>query len=801
MSFLVFLAGALALGFFGARFLLVAAYGALFLWWWGASTLVWVPYLLLVALFGLPPLRRAVISGPLAGLLKRAGLLPAISDTEREALEAGGVWFEGELFGGSPDWARLMRESYPRLNDAERAFLDGPVEEVCAMTDDWLVFQKRGLAPKVWAKLREDGFFGMIIPKQYGGLEFSSTAVSAVIAKLSSRSIPLGITAMLPNSLGPAELLLHYGTEQQKDRLLPRLATGEEVPCFALTEPHAGSDAGSMRARGVVFRAEDGTLMLRLSWQKRYITMASIATTIGLAFKLEDPDNLLGRGTAPGITAALVPGDTPGITRGDCHDPLNVPFYNCPFEGKDVVVPVDAIIGGPERAGQGWRMLMEQLAAGRGIMLPAQATAGTQHAARVAGAYSMVRRQFGMPVGVFEGVQEPLARIGGSAYILEAARRFTCGGLDAGIKPAVVTAIAKYQFTEALRRNINDAMDVLGGAAISRGPRNLLAHAYFAAPISITVEGANILTRSLMIFGQGAIRCHPWAYKEIIALQDGDIESFDQAFWGHVHHVWRNSSRTMLLWLSRGYFAHCPYEGEARRWMQKLSWASAQFALTADLAMGLYGGALKRKETLAGRFSDIFSWMYLASAVLRRWEADGRLREDLPLFRWSMAHAMYEIQKGFEDLYRNFDAPLVGGWFRTVESWFSRINPIGRGPRDEDAAEVVKVLQTPGPQRDRLLGVTYVPRDPEEALAKLERAFLLSTRADRVVATVRTAMKDGTLPGGKPAAALDEAVEKGVIGAQDRETVREAEAARDDLIQVDAFTPEEYHATAEGGGW
>jgi len=801
MSFLLFLVGLLVLGFFGARFLLHAAWAALFLWWGDASLLLWIPFAALVALLGVPPLRRPVLTRPLTGLLKKAGLLPVISDTEREALEAGGVWFEGELFGGRPDWSRLMREAYPRLTDEERAFLEGPVEEVCAMTDDWLVFQKRGLAPEVWEKLRQAGFFGMIIPKEYGGLDFSSTAVSAVIAKLSSRSIPLGITAMLPNSLGPSELLVHYGTEDQKKRLLPKLATGEEVPCFALTEPHAGSDAGAMRARGVVFRDEDGELKLRLSWEKRYITMASIATTIGLAFKLEDPDNLLGKGPKPGITAALVPGDTPGITRGDCHDPLNVPFYNCPFEGKDVVVPVDAIIGGPERAGQGWRMLMEQLAAGRGIMLPAQATAGTQHAARVAGAYSIVRRQFGLPVGVFEGVQEPLARIGGSAYILEAARRFTCGGLDSGVKPAVVSAIAKYQFTEALRRNVNDAMDVLGGAAISRGPRNQLAHAYFAAPISITVEGANILTRSLMIFGQGAIRCHPWAYKEIAALQDGDVDAFDHAFFGHVHHVWTNTCRSIGLWVSRGYFARCPYEGETRRWMQKLSWASAQFALTADLAMGLYGGGLKREETLAGRFSDIFSWMYLASAVLRRWEADGRLREDLPLLRWTMAHAMHEMQKGFEDLYRNFDPPFVGGWFRTVEAWLCRINPLGRGPRDEDASEVVKILQTPGAQRDRLLSGTYVPQDPDEALARLERAFRLAVRADRVVHTVREAMRDGTLERGRPEAALDAAVEKGVIVAADRDVVREAEAARDDVIQVDSFSPEEYFATAEGGGW
>ena len=801
MTFVLFLAGLLTLGFFGARFLAVAALTAVFLLWWGAALLVWLLFGAVVVVFGVPAVRAKLLTAPLLNAVKRAGLLPEISDTEREALEAGDVWFEGELFGGRPDWARLMREPYPGLSDVERAFLDGPVEELCAMTDDWQVFQKRDLPPEVWTALKEKGFFGMIIPERFGGLGFSSTAISAVIAKLSSRSIPLGITAMLPNSLGPAELLLHYGTDEQKNTLLPRLASGDEIPCFALTEPHAGSDAGAMRARGVVFRDSDGEIKIRLDWEKRYITLAAVATMIGLAFKLEDPDNLLGQGVAPGITCALIPGDAEGITRGERHDPLNVPFFNCPFSGKDVVVGVEALVGGPTMVGKGWRMLMEQLAAGRGVMLPAQAVAGTKHAARVAGAYSMVRKQFGLPVGVFEGVQEPLARIGGSVYTLEAGRRFTCGGLDSGLKPAVVTAIMKYQFTEALRRNVNDAMDVVGGAGISRGPRNQLAHAYFAAPISVTVEGANILTRSLMIFGQGAIRCHPFAYEEITALQKGDVETFDRAFWGHVHHVWRNSTRALLLWGSRGYLARCPYEGETRRWMQKLSWASAQFAVTADLAMGLYGGGLKRKETIAGRFSDIFSWMYLGSAVLRRYEADGRLREDLPFLRWSMATALHEIQKGFEDLYSNFDAPGFGWWFRNVESWFARINPIGTGPSDEDATELVRILQTPGPQRDRLLGGTFVSKDSDDSLARLERAFKLANRADRVAATVRAAMKDGSLPKGRPADAMDAAVEAGIIAEEDRRLVAEAQAARDDVIQVDSFSEEDYLATAEGGGW
>jgi acyl-CoA dehydrogenase len=801
MTILLFLAGLLALGFFGGKLIGWTIWTAAFLVLWGWPIWLIVLFAIPAVIFNWPALRLRVVTTPLMRFIKKAGLLPVISKTEREALDAGTVWFEGELFSGKPDFARLQNEAYPELTEEEQAFLDGPVEEVCGMTDDWEVFQRRDLSPQSWQYLRDNGFFGMIIPKEYGGLDFSPTAVSAVIAKLSSRCIPLGITAMLPNSLGPAELLVHYGTDEQKKALLPRLAAGKEIPCFALTEPHAGSDAGGIRANGVVYKGEGGKLMMRLNMEKRYITLASRATLLGVAFKLSDPNNFLGRGADLGICCALVPADTPGLELGKQHDPLNVPFFNCPFTGKDVELPLDSLIGGPERVGQGWRMLMEQLAAGRGIMLPSQATAGTKMAARITGAYASVRKQFGLSIGKFEGIEEPMAKIGGMAYTLEAARRFTCGGLDGGAKPAVASAIAKYYFTETMREVINDAMDICGGAGISRGPRNLLAHVYFAAPISITVEGANILTRTLMIFGQGAIRCHPYAENEISALEKGDVKGFDFAFFGHIGHVVHNLSRSMILSLTRGHAASIPMEGVTRRDYKKLSWTSARFAILADIAMASYGGDLKRKEILTGRFSDVFSWMYLASATLRRFEGEGRKREDYPLFRWSMDNAFGHIQTAFEEIYRNFDAPVIGPLMRGPLSWWVRMNPIGSGPSDKDCQRIARIMQTPGNQRENLTGGMFVPKDAEEALGRLEKAFVASVAADEVAKKIKAAIRKRELPRQAVHTLLAEAQTAGVITAAEVAIVEHAEELRTDAIQVDSFTEEEYKSTALGGGW
>ncbi|MFY9342699.1 MAG: acyl-CoA dehydrogenase, partial [Planctomycetota bacterium] len=528
-------------------------------WTFGASW--WLATILLLPLVVLtvPALRRPLLSQRILALVKRAGLLPTISDTERAAIGAGTVWLDGELFSGQPSLQALANAPYPALSPDEQAFLDGPVAQVCAMTDDWRVHQERDLPREVWDFVKRERFFGLVIPKEYGGLGMSASCNSAVVARLASRSLTLAITVMVPNSLGPAELLAHYGTEAQKRRWLPSLASGKDVPCFALTEPGAGSDAGAIRSSGIVYRGEDGRLWLRLSWNKRYITLAAVATVLGLAFQLHDPENLLGKGPFPGITCALIPTDTAGVVLGRRHDPLGVPFYNCPTSGQHVLVPLDeAVIGGVAGAGKGWQMLMECLAAGRGISLPATATGGAQLVARAVSAYAAVRQQFGLPIGRFEGIEEPLARIGGLTWLLEATRRYVCGALDTGQKPAVVTAIAKHATTEAWRQVINDGMDVLGGAAISRGPRNLLAAAYAGTPICITVEGANILTRTLMIFGQGAIRCHPFAYRELDAIARNDGKAFDRAFWAHLGHVLQNGVRTLLLGLTRGLLTWPP---------------------------------------------------------------------------------------------------------------------------------------------------------------------------------------------------------------------------------------------------
>jgi len=785
------LAGALTLGFIAAPLGAWTAFGAVVV----GGLLPWpwlVGYAALAVVFNVQGLRRTLVSAPVMKTMKALKFLPVISDTERTALTAGTVWIDGELFSGKPDWNRLLHEPYPDLTDEEREFLDGPCEEVCRMTDDWEVFQNRDLPEKVWDYLKEHGFFGLIIPKEFGGKGFSASMNSAVVAKLSSRSGPLGITVMVPNSLGPAELLSHYGTADQKDHYLPRLARGEDMPCFALTEPGAGSDAGAMSASGVVFE-RDGDLWLRLNWRKRYITLAAVSTVLGLAFRLRDPENHLGKGEEVGITCALIPSKTDGVVLGKRHDPLGVPFYNCPTEGHDVEVKLDeCVIGGRGGVGTGWRMLMECLAAGRGISLPASATATAKMTARVAGAYSAVRKQFGLPIGKFEGIEEALARVGARAYILEAARRTTCGGLDDGAKPAVVTAMAKYSFTERAREALNDTMDILGGKAISMGPRNPVAHAYMATPISITVEGANILTRTLIVFGQGAIRCHPYAWTEVQAVEQNDSRMFDGAFFGHIGHVVRNVSRSVVLSLSRGALGESPVSGPASRYYKRLSWASASFATMADMAMAMLGGNLKRKEALTGRFADVFSWMYLGNSVLRRFEAEGRPKEDLPFLHYSMELCLGEIQKGFDGIFRNFDVPLLGWFFRGPIATWSRLNAIGTGPSDRVMHRVAQALQVPGAQRERLTGGLYVPTATDETLGQLEHALRLCTEADEVQKKIRAAVKKKTLHKKAPDLLVKDALQHGVITRTEHELLEKAEEARAAVVAVDSFTLEEY---------
>ncbi len=784
----------LALGYTGAPLWAWTAAGAAALARRGASTWAWGAFGLAAVAFNAKPVRRRASAGVMQAM-ERLQFLPTISETERTAIDAGTTWMDAELFSGRPHLETLNSQPYPELSAEEQAFLDGPVEEVCRMTSEWEAMQRGDLAPEVWDFLKKEGFFGLIIPKTYGGKGFSATGNSAVVQKLSTRSLPLSITVMVPNSLGPAELLLHYGTEEQKASWLPRLARGEALPAFALTEARAGSDAGAMGSEGTVFRGEDGRFMLRLSWKKRYISLAAVADVLGLAFKLRDPENLLGRGEERGITCALIPTDTDGVAADQRHDPLGIPFYNSPTTGTDVVVPLEAVIGGAAGVGQGWRMLMESLSAGRGISLPAQATGAGKYVARVAGAHAAVRRQFGLPIGKFEGIEEPLARIAGFTYLMDAARRYTTGAIDRGEKPAVVSAIMKYNLTELQRQIVNDGMDILAGNGISRGPKNLLAAGYQGLPISITVEGANILTRTLMIFGQGAIRCHPYALKEIEALVHGDVKAFDEAFFGHVGHVVQNGARALLLSLTRGRLARAPVGGPAAPYWRKLAWASASFAFLADLALGSLGGALERKEKLAGRFADILSWMYLAAATLRRFEAEGRREEHVPHFHWAMQHAFGRIQHAFSGLYENLHVPGLTWLLRGVMAPWSRLNALTGGPSDALGHHVARGILQPGALRDALTEGTYVPDDEDdesEPLGQLERAFRLSAEAYRIEQKIKDAVRSRVLPRKHPKDMLDEAVEKRVITEAEREAVQQAEAARERYVAVDAFDLDAY---------
>lgn len=723
--------------------------------------------------------------------LHRRGLVPRMSETERAALEAGDVWIDGAFFSGRPDFRALLREAYPRLDDRERAFLDGPVTEVCALADPQAIERRRGLPDEVWAALREHRFFGLGFPERYGGHGFSALAQSTVFGTLATRNLALSTAVLIPNSVGPGELLLEVGTDAQRDHYLPRLCRGDEIPCFALTESEAGSDAASIRSRGVVYRDEDGRPAIRLDFAKRYITLAPVATLIGLAIQLEDPDDLLGQGGgALGITCVLVRSDLPGVEIGRRHDPMGIPFANGPVAGRGVVVSVDEIIGGPAYAGRGWRMLMEALSGGRAVSLPAQSVAGAKMGLRIAGAYSMVRRQFGTPIGRFEGIEEPLARIAGRTYQMEAARVFTCGGLMAGHRPAVVSAVMKYNVTEMVRRQATDVLDILGGAGICRGPRNLVANGYASAPIGITVEGANILTRTLIVFGQGAIRCHPHAHALLESMRTRDAKGFRKALLAHVGHGVRTTVRGLLLGFTRGHAVGPPVGGPTGHYYGKLAWASARFALYSDLAMAVHGGDLKRKGKLTGRLADILSWQILAFAALRRFEAEGRREEDLPLVQWAVEDSLAKIQQAFEGVLQNVGGPLLGLWLRGPVLWWHRVNPIGRPPSDALGRKVAGLARQPGAQRDRLTAEIHLPADPDHPLRVLERAFRLSTETAPLETALRRAERAGKVAEGEDRIASGEAA--GVLDAEQARQLRAAQAARAEAIVVDDFSWEEY---------
>jgi acyl-CoA dehydrogenase len=722
-------------------------------------------------------LRARLLTKPIFAWAQTA--LPALSDTEREAIEAGDTWWDADLFTGNPDWSKLLATPPATLSDEERAFLDGPVEEFCALLDDWkITWELRDLPPEAWAYLKVKRFFAMILPKEVGGLGFSAFAHSEVVRKISTRSVSAAVVAMVPNSLGPGELLLHFGTKAQQDHWLPRLADGSEIPCFGLTSPEAGSDAASMVDSGVVCRGlweGQDTLGIKLNWHKRYITLAPVATVLGLAFKLYDPDGLIGDRKELGITVALIPTNLPGVEIGRRHLPALHVFQNGPNWGRDVFVPLDNIIGSVAQAGKGWKMLMSALAAGRGISLPSLSAAGAAYCAHVTGAYARIRKQFGVPVGEFEAVGEKLARIAASAYLVDAARRMTCAALDAGHHPAVITAIMKAQATERMRVAVNDAMDVHGGKAIMEGPKNYMGSLYRAVPVGITVEGANILTRALIQFGQGSIRSHPYLLAEINALNEPDkatgLDAFDKVFWKHVGHSIANAGRAW--WRAWTGFGPAPSAGKASAYYRKLGRYASAFALTADFALLTLGGALKRKEMLSERFGDLLSELYLQSAVLKRWNDEGRQDADFPL-------VAYCLEKGFATLDARLDAILANLPNRFVAGLlrFLALPGSHRGPSDSLTRICAKLILEPSATRERLTPGLFHGRG-DDAIVLLEKAWNAVVAAEPVAAKLRAAHLHGA----------DEARAQNIISDAEADALKAVDAAVAAVIAVDDFAP------------
>jgi len=744
-----------------------------------------------VAILAFPPFRRTLVSAPLLAAYRR--ILPPMSQTEQEAIDAGTVWWDGELFSGRPDWSKLAAYPHPALKPEEQAFLDNETEQLCAMASDWETYQVyNDLPPHVWQFIKDKGFLGMIIPRQYGGKEFSAYAHSQVVTKLATRCGAAAVHVMVPNSLGPAELILHYGTDEQKSRYLPRLARGLEIPAFALTNPHAGSDAAAIPDSAVVCRGMwEGReiLGMRVTWDKRYITLGPICSVLGLAFRLYDPEHLLGPKEDLGITCALVRADTPGVDIGRRHMPLNAVFQNGPTTGRDVFMPIDWIIGGPEMAGQGWRMLMECLAAGRSISLPSTSCGYSKLAVRATGAYARVRSQFKTPIGRFEGIEEPLARMGGNLYMMDAARMLTASAVDMGEKPSVVSAIVKYHLTERGRIVVNDAMDILGGKGICLGPSNFMGRAYQQLPVAITVEGANILTRSLIIFGQGAIRCHPYVLAEINATREPDrrkaTRDFDAALFGHIGFALSNAARAFVLGVTGSQWSHVPdVAPETRRHYQKLTRFSAAFAFLADVSMLALGGALKRREKLSARLGDVLSLMYLCSAALKRYESEGRQQADLPLLEWSVWDAMFRAQNAIEGVISNYPNRLVAWFLQRI------IFPLGRPyvvPSDELGHQVARLLIAPSSTRDRLTAGMHLPRSESEPIGCIEAALEAAIKAESIEQKIRAAQKAGTLKAAGPEALADAALAAGVISADEHAQLERAAKLRNEVIRVDDF--------------
>lgn len=753
-------------------------------------TACWLLFLIAFIPLNLHNVRCQLLTRPILNFYRK--VMPTMSRTEREAISAGTVTWEGDLFRGNPNWEKLLKLPSAKLTEEEQAFLDGPTEKLCKMLNDWDITQNRAdLPPDVWEYIKEQGFFALIIPKQYGGKEFSAYAHSQILIKISSRCVTAACVIAVPNSLGPAELLLHYGTDAQKQYYLPRLAKGEEVPCFALTSPDAGSDAGSMTDHGIVcWGKHDGkkVLGIRLNFNKRYITLAPVATVIGLAFKLYDPEHLLGTKEDMGITCALIPRDTAGIQIGRRHFPLNTPFQNGPIHGENVFIPLDWIIGGSVKAGKGWRMLMECLSAGRAISLPSNSLGGAKTVVYSSGAYARIRKQFNVPIGRFEGVEEPLARMGAYVYLMDATRTLAIAAIDAGEKPAIASAIAKYHVTEMSRKVECDGMDIHGGKGICLGPRNYIARGYEAAPIAITVEGANILTRNMIIFGQGAMRCHPYVFAEFEAARLADekesLAAFDKAIFQHAGYSISNVVRSLVLGLTGGYFVRAP-QGKLRRYYQQATRFSSAFALITDVSMFTFGGSLKRKESISARLGDILSYLYLLSATLKHYHDQGENTDDLPVVRYACLHCLYQIQDSFLEIFRNFPNPIIAWCLRLF------IFPLGmhfRRPNDRLNHKIAQLLMAPTETRQRLSAGAFLSSVKENCLADLQDALIKAIEAEPIEKTIKAAKKEGKISGWSIIDQAQAAYKEKIITKQELSHFLAAEEARKKVVAVDDFT-------------
>jgi len=797
---LFILGGVLAYGRASLRWttLVVAGWLGLFSLAQGGGNVVFLFWVVFDAVFiplNVPAIRKRLFSNLIFKLMKP--MLPRMSQTEREALEAGNTWWDAELFSGHPDWKVLMDLPAPKLSAEEQAFIDGPVETLCSMLDDWDITHNRfDLPDEVWDYIKQHKFCGMIIPKHYGGLEFSEYAHSEIVMKISSRSSTAAVTVMVPNSLGPAKLLLAYGTERQKNHYLPRLAKGLEIPAFALTGPHAGSDAGAMPDTGVVcygkFDGKDKVLGIRLNWDKRYITLGPVATVLGLAFKLYDPERLIGDQENIGITVALIPTDTAGVSIGRRHFPLDSAFQNGPNWGKDVFIPLDWIIGGKEQVGNGWKMLMQCLATGRAVSLPALSTGASKMVSRNTGAYARIRKQFNLPIGEFEGIEEPLSRIAGQTYIIDAARKVTAAALDDGQKPSVISAIIKYELTERMRRVVNDGMDIQGGSGICLGPKNYLGRMYQVIPVSITVEGANILTRTMMIFGQGAVRCHPYIQREMEALgqenSEQALQQFDQVLFEHIGSVLHNLAAGFWLGLTNARFVEVPGDQHSRRYFRQISRLSIGFALVADFALLTLGGSLKRKERISGRFADVLSNLYLCSCALKNYRDQGSQQDDLPLLHWACQQTLYRAQQSLLAIFHALPMRIPAYLLRAV------LFPGGKSyspPADHLIHQTAVLLLKNSPTRDRLTHGIYINHKPDDATGRIEVAFQAVLAAAPVEAKIHTAQKQKQLPKGAITEVLEAAISKAVISKKDAVLIATAEQARFAVISVDDFSPEQ----------